>query len=75
MKTQAYCVKCKATKDMANGVESVLKNGRNAVKGKCPDCGTGMFKILGGKTAPKTETAATASKGPAPFSGWTFFDK
>jgi ssDNA-binding Zn-finger/Zn-ribbon topoisomerase 1 len=26
-----------------------MKNQRLAVKGKCPDCGTGMYKILGKK--------------------------
>jgi hypothetical protein len=24
-----------------------MKNGRKAIKGKCPTCGTVMFKILG----------------------------
>ncbi|MCH1612831.1 MAG: DUF5679 domain-containing protein [Flavobacteriales bacterium] len=24
-----------------------MKNGRKAMKGKCPSCGTGMFRILG----------------------------
>ena len=31
---KAYCVKCKAETDMADAVESVLKNGRKAIKGK-----------------------------------------
>jgi len=26
-----------------------MKNGRKAVKGNCPDCGTGMYRILGTK--------------------------
>ena len=46
-----YCVKCKAKREIANGVEEVMKNGRKAIKGKCPTCGTVMFKILGGKAA------------------------
>jgi len=49
---QGYCVKCKAKKEIANGVEEVMKNGRRAIKGKCPTCGTVMFKILGGKANP-----------------------
>jgi hypothetical protein len=49
---EGYCVKCKAKKEIANGVEEVMKNGRKAIKGKCPTCGTVMFKILGGKAAP-----------------------
>jgi ribosomal protein S27E len=28
-----------------------MKNGRKAIKGKCPTCGVVMFKILGGKAA------------------------
>jgi ribosomal protein S27E len=48
---EGYCVKCKAKKEIANGVEEVMKNGRRAIKGKCPSCGTVMFKILGGKAA------------------------
>ena len=44
---EAYCVKCKAKKNMADAQQITMKNGRDAIKGKCPDCGTGMFKILG----------------------------
>jgi Zn finger protein HypA/HybF involved in hydrogenase expression len=44
---QAYCVKCKATKEMKDAKEVVMKNKRKALKGVCPSCGTGMFKILG----------------------------
>ena len=46
---EGYCVKCKAKKEILNAVEEVMKNGRKAIKGKCPTCGTVMFKILGGK--------------------------
>jgi len=54
---EGYCVKCKAKKEIADGVEEVMKNGRKAIKGKCPTCGTVMFKILGGKSViPNTPT-------------------
>ena len=51
MATEAYCVKCKAKRDMKDEKE-VEMNGkggkkRAALKGTCPTCGTGMFKILG----------------------------
>jgi len=49
--SEGYCVKCKAKKEIVDGVEEVMKNGRKAIKGKCPTCGTVMFKILGGKAA------------------------
>ena len=48
---EGYCVKCKARKEIIDGVEETMKNGRKAIKGKCPTCGTVMFKILGGKAA------------------------
>jgi uncharacterized Zn finger protein (UPF0148 family) len=57
---EGYCVKCKAKKEIADGIEETMKNGRKAIKGKCPTCGTVMFKILGGKaTAPSTSTPPT----------------
>jgi uncharacterized Zn finger protein (UPF0148 family) len=62
---EGYCVKCKAKKEIADGVEEVMKNGRKAIKGKCPTCGVVMFKILGGKAA-VTTGAATPSNAPAP---------
>ncbi|MFH1094248.1 MAG: DUF5679 domain-containing protein [Candidatus Omnitrophota bacterium] len=43
----AYCVKCKQKKNIADAKETTMKNGRKAMKGKCPDCGTGMFRIMG----------------------------
>ena len=49
---EGYCVKCKAKKEIINAVEETMKNGRKAIKGKCPTCGTVMFKILGGKGTP-----------------------
>ena len=48
---EGYCVKCKAKKEIVNAVEETMKNGRKAIKGKCPTCNTVMFKILGGKAA------------------------
>jgi Zn finger protein HypA/HybF involved in hydrogenase expression len=65
---EGYCVKCKAKKPIADAVEETMKNGRKAVKGKCPTCGAVMFKILGGKSAaaatPVPE-AATPAAAPA----------
>ncbi len=64
---EGYCVKCKAKKEIIDGVEETMKNGRKAIKGKCPTCGTVMFKILGGKgsaSAP-AETAASGAAKPS----------
>ena len=45
---EAYCVKCKAKKEMAKPEPVVMKNGRPATQGVCPDCGTKLFRIEGG---------------------------
>ena len=49
MAEKGYCVKCKASKEMKDEQQVTMKNKRQAMKGKCPDCGTGMYKILGNK--------------------------
>jgi ribosomal protein S27E len=61
---EGYCVKCKARKEIVGAVEETMKNGRKAIKGKCPTCGTVMFKILGGKAS--SAPAAPAPEAPAP---------
>ena len=43
---EAYCMKCKAKKEMKDPKETTTKNGRPMVKGTCPDCGTKMNKFL-----------------------------
>ncbi len=42
---EAYCVKCKAKKEMKTPKEVKMKNGKPAVTGSCPSCGTKMFRI------------------------------
>ena len=46
---EAYCVKCKAKKIMNDPQEVDMKGGRRAMQGKCPVCGTKMFRIMGKK--------------------------
>jgi Zn finger protein HypA/HybF involved in hydrogenase expression len=62
---EGYCVKCKAKKEIIDGVEETMKNGRKAIKGKCPTCGTVMFKILGGKGSSAAAKAVPAAAAPA----------
>lgn len=62
---EGYCVKCKAKKEIVDAVEEVMKNGRKAIKGKCPTCGTVMFKILGGKATPAPAAPAAPTTPPA----------
>lgn len=46
MADTAYCVKCKAKVEIKNPQKVTMKNGRPALKGVCPKCGTGVYKIL-----------------------------
>jgi uncharacterized Zn finger protein (UPF0148 family) len=63
---EGYCVKCKAKKEIANGVEEIMKNGRKAIKGKCPTCGTVMFKILGKAGTGESRPAKVETKVETP---------
>ena len=42
---QAYCMKCRAKKEMKNPKAITMKNGKPAHQGVCPTCGTKVFKI------------------------------
>ena len=43
---QGYCMKCqKKGVEMQDAKQVKLKNGRDAIQGKCPKCGTKMFKM------------------------------
>lgn len=42
---EAYCLKCRTQREMSNPQATTMKNGKPATKGKCPVCGTTMFKI------------------------------
>lgn len=54
---EGYCFKCKAKREILGAVEERMKNGRLAVKGKCPTCSAVIFKILGGKAHPEPSIA------------------
>lgn len=47
--TTAYCVKCRAKKEMKNPKIITMKNGKPATQGVCPTCGAKIFRI--GKVA------------------------
>ena len=49
MATEAYCVKCREKREMKDEKEVTMKNGRNAVEGTCPVCGTKLFRMVGNK--------------------------
>lgn len=57
----AYCVKCKEKREMVNPEPTYTKSGTPATRGKCPVCGTGMYRM--GETpahanVPKPEVTA-----------------
>ena len=41
----AYCFKGRAKREVSNPESVTLKNGRPATQGKCPVCGTKVFRI------------------------------
>lgn len=43
---EAYCVRCRMNKTIKNAEQVVMKNGRDAIKGVCPDCDCGMYRII-----------------------------
>ncbi len=44
---EGYCVKCRKKVEIVEGKEVTLKSGKKAIKGKCPYCGTTVFRITG----------------------------
>ncbi|MDP9368345.1 MAG: DUF5679 domain-containing protein [Chloroflexota bacterium] len=47
--TEAYCVKCREKREIQDPEEVTMKNGRNAIQGKCGVCGTKLFRMVGNK--------------------------
>ncbi len=69
---EAYCVKCKAKREVTEAAAVFTASGTPATKGKCPVCGTTLFRM--GKTeahaglprpevAPRSRSARRAGKG------------
>jgi len=42
---RAYCMKCRAKKEMKDARSITMKNDRPVTQGVCPACGTKMFRI------------------------------
>lgn len=58
-----YCVKERRRVEIARAVEVTMKNGRPAIQGYCPYCGTKIFKI---GPLPAAEREIKQRKGPGP---------
>ena len=41
---QAYCMKCRAKKEIKNAKSITIKNGRSSTQGPCPTYGTKVFR-------------------------------
>ena len=42
---EAYCVKCRAKREMSGAGAVTMKNGKPATQGVCSKCGTKMFRF------------------------------
>ncbi|MEM4312037.1 MAG: DUF5679 domain-containing protein [Nitrososphaerales archaeon] len=42
---EAFCVKCKAKREIKNPQTVTLKNKRQALKGTCPVCGKTIYRM------------------------------
>ena len=42
---EGYCVKERKKVEIKDPQQVTMKNGRQAIQGVCPDCGTKIFKI------------------------------
>jgi hypothetical protein len=42
---QGYCVKERKKVEIKDAKQVTMKNGRPAIQGTCPDCGTKIFRI------------------------------
>ena len=63
-----YCVKCKASREILDPQPFTMKNGRPATQGRCPVCGTTIFKIGAPKAAASPERGEEPA-GPEATSG------
>jgi hypothetical protein len=43
---EGYCVKERKKVEIKDPQKTTTKNGRTAIKGTCPDCGTTIFKFV-----------------------------
>ena len=57
---EGYCVKERKKVEIKDPKQVTMKNGRPAIQGVCPDCGTKIFKIG------KLEAGGAAPSGASP---------
>lgn len=62
---QAYCLKCKAHREMSEAVATFTRTGQATTKGVCSVCGTTMYKMgetIDHANLEKPEKASPATK-------------
>ena len=42
---EAYCLKCRVSRDIQDPERVTMKNGRAATRGTCGDCGTRVYRL------------------------------
>lgn len=55
---KGYCMKCQRETELAATRPVVMRNGRWGTEGKCPECGTRLFRLGRETPAVKEETNA-----------------
>lgn len=50
---EAYCLKCKAKREIKDSVEMRMKNGKQSITGTCVTCGAKLFRIVASTPAEK----------------------
>jgi hypothetical protein len=48
MTTEAYCTKCRTKREITDPKDVTLTNGRHALQGVCPVCGTKLTRFVPG---------------------------
>ena len=46
MATEAYCTKCRTKREIKDAKEVTTANGRHALQGACPVCGTKLLRFV-----------------------------
>ena len=62
---EAYCVKCRAKREIKDAKGITMKNGKPATQGVCPTCGTKMFRIGKGQVREYKESWISLDRYPA----------
>lgn len=50
----AYCPRCRTKRPIQDPEPTVTKDGRSALRGTCPECGTNMFRFASTPSSPES---------------------